>query len=742
MLNPFKMNNWGFRTFLVTVLSVQLSLYGLIFLDLIGFSIPYLRQIIGFIFLVFIPGFSILRILDIRDTNNSETVAYSVGLSIATLMFTGFFINLIGPLLGNFRPLSTLSLFTSLNVVVLFLLGLAYLRDRDFSECDIANISIPEIPKADLYCILSFVLLILSLTLFGTYSVNQHSNSSFLMLLLLVIAIAIPILAHRSIKIPGITVTFPIIIYTISVALLLHTSLITPYLVGFDVHYEYFIYSEVIGNHYLSGTGLQDSNLNSMLSITILPALFSIVLNLDGNMVFKLVYPLIFSFLPVVLYSVYNKISYTKHNIIAFFAVLYVLFMVTYYTEMVGLARQQIAELFLALTLLVFVSAHILTKRRVLCIVFLLSMVVSHYAITSFFLILILGALLLFKLTALYGSRYLSISQERSHLFSWAMILVFLVFSYLWYSYSFSMTLPRDVIYLFENFFNSIHMELFIDTRATGLITTRSISPINQVLKYLYLLSQLLAVVGILYTLWAKHISKSKVRPNDLYLCLSIISCSLLGVSFITTNTGMNLHRAYHVASVILAPFCIIGGVFLIRSFYDWIISKYVLHETDYVAFCSQILAVTLSVFLLLNSGFVNEAARDAPSSISLSQETIKMSGGDSTALLGLYNGMMYTTDYDINGIWWLKEYMMKDRSIYADRTLNLFAYGMLPDAKQIRHANPHDNSYIFLGELATRYNLISPLKGLEESHNMEPLTESFNRKNKIYANSGTDILY
>ena len=741
MLNPFKMNNWDFRTFFITVISFQLSLSGFIVLDSIGLSIPYLRQIIGFVFLVFIPGFIILRILNIHDTSSSETVVYSVGLSVATLMFTGFLINLIGPLLGNFRPISTQSVFISLNIVVLFLLGLAYLRDRGFKDYDVANIPIQEIPKTDLYYILPYILLVLSLTLFGTYVVNQYSNSSFLMLLLLVIAIAIPILAYRSIKIPSISVTFPILIYTISVALLLHTSLITPYLVGCDVHVEYFIYSEVMENHYWGNSSLEDSNLNPMLSITILPELFSIVLGLDGNMIFKMVYPLIFSFLPVVLYSVYNKISYTKNNVIAFFAVLYVIFIVMYYTEMIGLARQQIAELFVALTLLVIVSDRALTKRRILCIVFLFSMVVSHYALTSLFLILILGAFLLFELTARYGSRYISILREGSNLFSWSMILLFLVFSYLWYSYSTSNTILFDNTYLFKNFLNAVHTELFIDTRATVLITTRSISPTNQILKYFYLMSQLSVVVGILYTLWAKFISKNGIRPSDLYLCLSLVSCGILGISFVTTNTGMNIHRVYHIASLILAPFCIIGGVFLIRSFYNWTISKYISSETDCAALCVQVLAVTLAIFLLLNSGFINEMARDTPSSISLSQESIKTSG-DPGAVLNLYQGYVYTTDYDISGIQWLKIYRIENAPIYADRTLNFLAYGMITDAEQMQRINPHDvNSYIFLGELATRYNLAVPLKDSEVPFDLNPLAEFFFNKNKIYTNGNARVL-
>lgn len=85
----------------------------------------------------------------------------------------------------------------------------------------------------------------------------------------------------------------------------------------------------------------------------------------------------------------------------------------------------------------------------------------------------------------------------------------------------------------------------------------------------------------------------------------------------------------------------------------------------------------------------------------------------------------------------------VEDGPVYADRTLNFFAYGMITDAEPIQRINPHDvNSYIFLGELATRYNLAAPFKGSKTSLDLDSSAEVFFNKNRIYANGNAGVLY
>lgn len=64
-------------------LAISLAAPGLVGLAALGFDIPILRQIVGFIFLTFVPGVLILRILKIHNIGLIESLLCSVGLSLA-----------------------------------------------------------------------------------------------------------------------------------------------------------------------------------------------------------------------------------------------------------------------------------------------------------------------------------------------------------------------------------------------------------------------------------------------------------------------------------------------------------------------------------------------------------------------------------------------------------------------------------------------------------------------------------
>ena len=87
----------------------------------IGLNIPLLRQCVGFIYLTFIPGFVILRALNMTEKSITETLLLSVSLSVAFVMFIGFFFNILGPFLGVQEPLSANPLaiiLTSLTLII------------------------------------------------------------------------------------------------------------------------------------------------------------------------------------------------------------------------------------------------------------------------------------------------------------------------------------------------------------------------------------------------------------------------------------------------------------------------------------------------------------------------------------------------------------------------------------------------------------------------------------------------
>ena len=137
--NPLKMNDWEINKFLKVIFTIQVSVLGIILMDGLGVYIPILRQIIPVIYLLFVPGILILRIIRVHKISSSEVLLYSVGLSIASIMLIGFFINLIYPLIRISNPISLLPLIITVSIFVVVLSFLSYLRDKDFSNPDFIN---------------------------------------------------------------------------------------------------------------------------------------------------------------------------------------------------------------------------------------------------------------------------------------------------------------------------------------------------------------------------------------------------------------------------------------------------------------------------------------------------------------------------------------------------------------------------------------------------------------------------
>ena len=143
--NLLQMNDWEMHRFLGTVLFLQFLFSLMIYLDILKFQIPILRQGFVFIFLTFISGFILLRIFRIHNLSNTESLLYSVGLSLAFLMFIGFSANMIYPMLGISKPFSIVSLMLTINTSLLLLCFLCYLSDKNFSKTESSNYNVVSI---------------------------------------------------------------------------------------------------------------------------------------------------------------------------------------------------------------------------------------------------------------------------------------------------------------------------------------------------------------------------------------------------------------------------------------------------------------------------------------------------------------------------------------------------------------------------------------------------------------------
>lgn len=126
------------------------------------------------------------------------------------------------------------------------------------------------------------------------------------------------------------------------------------------------------------------SNVNAMLSVVMLAPIFSILYNIPLIWIYKIIYPILFSLVPIGLLKVFQKQTNDK---VAFLSCFYFISILTYYSEMISLARQQIAELFLVIIIVVMLDENLtLTNKAIMYTIFGFSLAVSHYGLYYLFI--------------------------------------------------------------------------------------------------------------------------------------------------------------------------------------------------------------------------------------------------------------------------------------------------------------------------------------------------------------------
>ena len=283
ILSPFCVNDWGIRDALTAILCLQFALWGVIGLDALGLHIPIIRELIASALLLYVPGILVLRILNVHKLGQIESLLYSIGGSIVLTLLCGLSLNSASQAFGISRPLSTVPLLTLISATVLALCILAYLRDKGF--CDPRFIDISSLRAPSALCLFSLPFL----SIFSTYAFNFYNTNSLQIVLLLIIGLIVILIGFGRL-IPA--RLYPLAIFFISVALVFHTSLISPYVWGYDIQVESYLANSVIGN------GFWDASTpilyNSVASIVIFPPSFSVISGMDIDWVFKVVFPLLF----------------------------------------------------------------------------------------------------------------------------------------------------------------------------------------------------------------------------------------------------------------------------------------------------------------------------------------------------------------------------------------------------------------------------------------------------------------
>ncbi|MEM1773235.1 MAG: DUF2206 domain-containing protein, partial [Desulfurococcaceae archaeon] len=433
------------------------------------------------------------------------------------------------------------------------------------------------------------------------------------------------------------------------IALLYHVSLSSIYLSGADIFVEYYFASKT----YIQGTWdhLVSENYNTALSITILPAMISILSEIDLITLFKILYPLILSFVPIILFKAYMRIMNQKE---AFLSVFYFISIFPFFTELLQIGKQMIAEVLLALiTYFVLVNEKLVRKSVIVLVLLSFALVYSHYGTYFFWLLL-----------SLIATFFTFVSSRRYGSFALITISSF-VSSYLWYVYIAGGSVFRATTLIAAEFMRSLN-RLLNPFYAQGVeYVVKEKSMMRQITTYLYLFSMFFIAVSIISILYHTIIGKLQ-RRGDLHLtyyqALSVGAFVIFGVASISTlSSAFNVTRFYQLSVFVLAPH-FIEGVKIFRK----IILKYLKSEC-----ISKIMAFFLMIFLLFNTGFMYEVSRF----IGLKEESF-------SGALNPSKDRSTPSHSDLAAISWIKENIpLNNFVVSSDLFGRTFLRAYLPDS-------------------------------------------------------------
>jgi uncharacterized membrane protein len=691
------------------------GVYTILFLQLaaclaILFDIPIVRQVIGFIYFTVIPGFVIIKILRL-ELSKLEAVLFSVGLSVAFLMFMGLLINELGFLLGLTRPLSLIPLMVGLNIPIFICETLVYLRKVSLNiQCDKLDkrlLSILPLSIIPIMCII------------GAVKVGVNGDSSILLCTIIAIALLFIIGVVMQKRLPP--TFYSISVFMIAIALLYHSSLISNYIImfGSDICGEYFTFKItqndarwISENPYLGGSWKSFGRLNSMLSITVLPTIYSSLLNIDPVWLFKILVPLIFALVPLGLYQIWRTHFGNRGAFISAF-----LFMAlsTFYTEILGLNRQMIGELFFVLLLLVIANRKIGKVNKILCfVIFSFALVTSHYALAVIFLFLISFAFI-----------FLLVLKRPSRNITSTMVALFFVIMFLWYIYTSKSTIFNAFLEIGDNIYQQLGDFFNSQTRGETVLKGLGLeSPPtiwNMISRMFAYLTEALITIGFIGLI----LKRKKIQFESESFILTSLSMAFLAALILVPGLAntLNMTRFYHILLFFLAPLCLLGAETIINFTL----------KTNVRVWSSVLMILVLVPYFLFQTNFVYEVVKTDSWSISLSKYRM-----DPIRLRGMFG---YFDGYRVSGTRWISHNVAVEYAhIYSDfyskeelRAYGLVYLGFIEIISNVTKVASNGTVYLSSLNVIDEKVVSSLIWNSSELHFL-------NDMNKVYSNGGSEV--
>ncbi|MUV88599.1 DUF2206 domain-containing protein [Halapricum sp. CBA1109] len=520
-------------------------------LEGVGLAPPLVREVVGVVFLTFVPG-TLLLLQFGYDGSLTSTVCYAFGLSISAVMAVGGVVSVLSPLVGFDSPLSL----NAILVTWLLVSGVATwtARKQSFAiTVDSGWLTRPIVP---------LLLFLVPLSILGSVFYHTSGNNIVLIGLLLGIA-AIPILAAA---LGNESWYYPLAIWCLSLALLYHGRVPGVYTVTQPLPELTLAQLRWIPNA---------GSFGSLLANGVLFPTYAIVTDLPIGVEWNLVNPLLVSLLPVTLYEVFRRFVRPTEALVA---VCLFVFSYPFYVLYPGAGRAATPVVFIALVGLAYSDSDLPpVARRALMLVFGAGIVVSHYgtAYVVLFSLLVgfvsfvgLSVLVRADIPSMLPDRYSAARSDGGEsagllagipaVLSPAYLAFYSVFTLGWYIYTANsekfVILPRKIIAAIEGV---LYVEATGST-ATSYTQNYAATTIT-VGKYFYVLLGLLMTIGIgaaALRLVVFHDESVELG----YLAVAIGFFSMFVGSILPSGSGFAVARVMMIIFTFAVPFAVVGA--------------------------------------------------------------------------------------------------------------------------------------------------------------------------------------
>jgi uncharacterized membrane protein len=545
-------------------------------------DVAALRAVAGVALLAILPGYLLVSLLGFDARSLGRVVLYSVGASVPVVVVVSLVVNFALPAVGVAQPLSPRTLTGATSLLVGGLAVVHYGR-HGTARSPLRRLSMP----AGDWLFVALLGLLPAYSVAATVSTGVNGYDGALVAL----AVALSLVPLFLLWWRGSPALYPFAIWSVAVSVLLGMTLVSGHIWGWDIHYEYHTANTILRDGYWdpSHTGAT----NSLLSITLLASVFSMVTGQELAWVYKVVYPLVASLLPVGIWYLARR-QFADRSV----AVLAPFVFVFYYGFFKTMPdKQLVAELFGVLVLVALLDDERPTASTwALAVVFAVGMVLSHYATSLLFV-----AFLLFALVGRYVVRAVRPVGVDVRLTRPAFVAFFGVLWLVWYRFTASGVNLYRVIDYGDRMVAQLLAGFPAGRSGADYATTQFDSLLWASSRLLHVVLVGLIAVGVLRAVYSLYAGRETPRSAE----FALFSTGVFGflAASVVVTFSMGFDRTLLVALLALSPFAVVG----LKAFPvvgSWLVGRrsHLRARIDAVP-VGSLFAVFLAVFFLVGSG-------------------------------------------------------------------------------------------------------------------------------------------